>query len=281
MPLTLIYTDFDGTLTGQDGETTTSSDFYQSLFNVSAAGGPQQAELKAPEVLNHLFKKHFGEDGKDSEMLISPQAIDYLKASLSDPDVRLHIVSRNIGDYIRALEKYQEFTAAEIERLTILDARCVPQVSAGKNLNLKYTLVEQHVKQNYKSADIKIGRAYVFDDNRVDCQAMSDALRACDIEPTMIHTFAGGFDWKIYQDALACPPVLSRPSLAAQGVSQVGSANTTPGQLSPTPFFPLNMSRSLMMSKRSARSSFMQSEPSSVDATADNAEDAAARPKNP
>lgn len=212
MRLKLVYSDFDGTLTALNGAASTSSVFYKTLFN-------DDKKIKDSDELQALFTEYF-KDPSDP-MLITPDAVAYLKAALSSPDVRIHIVTRNLAPYIQALLKFQGFTDEQIASLIIMDSKNEPPVSAGVYQSLKYNHVVQQVVQY--AAD-QVVSVHVFDDDIVDGREMAKAIKdTLRMDPTLISQRSGEFKWEIYQMALHS----DEPILQSQPITPLPASEAT------------------------------------------------------
>ena len=118
----LVFTDFDGTVTHREGAGTVFSEFYQSLLDIDESlkgKGYKDAPMK--EDLQSLFEQKFGEYKEDvtftkpdADMLMSADAAAFFREALSNPEVKIHIVTRNRRDYIIALFKYQGFSQQDL-----------------------------------------------------------------------------------------------------------------------------------------------------------------------
>lgn len=55
----------------------------------------------------------------DRGLLMTDEAIDFFHMILNNDEVKVHIISRNREDYIRALFSYHGFSSSELSRLAI------------------------------------------------------------------------------------------------------------------------------------------------------------------
>ncbi|WED43867.1 hypothetical protein [Legionella cardiaca] len=194
MPNIIIYTDFDGTITAKPGNELVFTPFYQSLLEGYEEGKIQKnyktTPLKSSSEIQDLFVKKFGEyDGEsnylreDAEYLMTPEAVSFFHKVLSNPDIKVNIVTRNRSGYIKELFAYHKFTAEEISRLEIHD-------KTGK-----YDAVSSD------SHPEGISHFYVFDDSSEDYGAMYYALTNRGYQQEQIYgrnEAPGQFKWGEY-----------------------------------------------------------------------------------
>lgn len=196
MPKIIIFTDFDGTLSGREGGKTVFEPFYQSLLNGYAPGkilNYRQAPLKDKDTVQSLFEEKFGpynekfnyeQDGADH--LLSPEAVKFLHTMLSNDDVSVQIITKNRQDYIRALLTYQGFSEEELTKLGIFD-------SVRKDMAVKGFLSMQ---------TDTISSIYILDDNLEDFNYMVNAAISFGLAESQIQKYykmPGTFEWATYQ----------------------------------------------------------------------------------
>lgn len=219
----LVFTDFDGTVTHREGAGTVFSEFYQSLLDIDESlkgKGYKDAPMK--EDLQSLFEQKFGEYKEDvtftkpdADMLMSADAAAFFREALSNPEVKIHIVTRNRRDYIIALFKYQGFSQQEIENITIMDS------------GVKYNDVKAELKRHRDKADF----VYVLDDNLGDYTVMKNAVTDNHYAEMQIcggQNRPGEFTWKDYQKELQQffkpLPVTSKETSALAQIQSSGIA---------------------------------------------------------
>ncbi|MDR3503822.1 MAG: hypothetical protein P4L79_14685 [Legionella sp.] len=218
MPKIIIFTDFDGTLSGREGGKTVFEEFYQSLLNGYVPRVSQdyrKPPLKDSDTVQSLFEAQFGPynkkfnyDQPEADLLLSREAVEFLHDMLSNDDVSVQIITRNRADYIRALLTYQGFNAEELNKLGIFD-------SVRKDMAVQGFLSQQ--------TDI-ISSIYVLDDSRADYNYMVNAVASFGFTDEKIqkyHKMPGCFEWGIYQQAihnlLQAPPRVENEKEVQEG----------------------------------------------------------------
>ncbi|MFJ1267197.1 hypothetical protein ACD661_01360 [Legionella lytica] len=194
MPKIIIFTDFDGTLSGREGGKTVFEPFYQSLLNGYVSGVIQdyrQAPLKDSATIQGLFETQFGPyregfdyNQPDADLLLSREAVVFLHDMLNNEDVSVKIITRNRQDYIQALLTYQGFSTEELSKLVISDS-----------------LRKDTAVQRFLSAQPDISTVYVLDDSLTDYNQMVNAVAACripDSQTKKYHKTPGSFEWAVY-----------------------------------------------------------------------------------
>ncbi|MCL5272524.1 MAG: hypothetical protein M1486_04325, partial [Gammaproteobacteria bacterium] len=193
----VIYTDFDGTLTGKVGSATVFSPFYQSLL-AGYSGKIQdykQTPMKPGEEIQQLFVEQFGlfKDGfdysqNDTEMLMSADAVLFLHELLKNDQVTINIITKNRADYITALLKYQGFSEEEINKISIQDS------------GYKFDAVSQSLHSLKERASC----LYILDDDKSnDYPAMYRAAQMNSYPADHIRGYnelPGQFNWSVYQN---------------------------------------------------------------------------------
>jgi 2-hydroxy-3-keto-5-methylthiopentenyl-1-phosphate phosphatase len=196
MPKIIIFTDFDGTLSGREGGKTVFGLFYQSLLNGDVPGVCQdyrKTPLKDSNTVQNLFEvkfgpysKEFNYDQPDADLLLSSEAVEFLHNMLNNDDVSVQIITRNRQDYIRALLTYQGFNPEELNKLGIFD-------SVRKDMAVQGFLSKQTET---------ISTVYVLDDSSTDYNFMVNAVTSFGFTGDQIkkyHKMPGCFEWGTYQ----------------------------------------------------------------------------------
>lgn len=193
----VIYTDFDGTVTGKVGSTTVFSPFYQSLLAGYSAGKIQdykQTAMKSRAEVQQLFEEKFGlfNDSfdytqNDTRMLMSADAVTFFHELLKKEQVTINIITRNRADYITALLSYQGFSEEEIKKISIDDS------------GYKFDAVNRNLNW------LKEKPAYLYildDDGKFDYPAMYEAAQLNSYKADQIRGYnelPGQFNWSTYQ----------------------------------------------------------------------------------
>ncbi|STX28805.1 Dot/Icm T4SS effector [Legionella beliardensis] len=195
MGKTLIYTDFDGTITGRDGSKTVFSTFYASLQQAPDKNNYRLSPLKNNEEVQQLFRTKFGEftsdfdyTKEDADMLMHKDAVIFFHELLQQENVIISIVTKNRADYIQAMLQYQGFSAEEINKINIMDS--------GR----KYTDVNWHIQQ--QKGNESIDSIYIMDDSQADYRAMIQAAQANGYAYCVSahNEGVGQFKWSVYLD---------------------------------------------------------------------------------
>lgn len=214
----VIYTDFDGTLTGKVGSATVFSPFYQSLL-AGYSGKVQdykQTPMKPNEELQQLFVEKFGlfKDGfdysqNDTEMLMSADAVLFLHELLKNDQVTINIITKNRADYITALLKYQGFSEEEINKISIQDS------------GYKFDAVSQSLHSLKERASY----LYILDDDKSnDYPAMYRAAQMNSYHADHIRGYnelPGQFNWSVYQNDILM--LLANKGHNAEAKIEIGS----------------------------------------------------------
>ncbi len=198
----IVCSDFDGTMTRCKGERRVNSDFAKTLFNQ----GPSLFEpvpIKGDEELQRLLNAHFGPYTDkfdwwkpDTELLIDPQALSFLGEFLLNEGVKLFIITRSDPQYVKALLRYQGFTA--FDKIQILTTQN------------KQECVKQHLPHNDGQHHVMI-----IEDHTRECQAMITAAEGNGYsrEYMTVYCFSEGtHQWSEYQTAVYS--ILSGQSVA-------------------------------------------------------------------
>lgn len=191
MPKIAIFTDFDGTLTCREGLKTVNSDFYNSLFYIQQG----QLILKPTKEIQALFVDKFGKyttgfdyKKKDSDILLSLQALTFLTELLKSEHVAINIITKNCKEYVVALLSYHGFTNEDIARIIIKD-------SGDKYKDVKA------IKNEMKPIEGQI-LAYVFDDNKNDMSRMNKALHGTHFQVKTYAKSPRQFKWSDYLEEI-------------------------------------------------------------------------------
>lgn len=165
----ILFTDFDGTITGQAGNATVYTEFYQSLLKGYVKGKKQDYKstpMKSKEDVADLFVDKFGpydpeKDYKDTKFLMGSDEIRFFKAMLCNPYITVHVITKNRREYIEAVFRYQGFSRNEINRLHIVDRGS-----------------KDHAVEQGLSAPLKAGQLiYILDDDKDDHDLMAGAAK--------------------------------------------------------------------------------------------------------
>ncbi|CEG57567.1 hypothetical protein [Legionella fallonii] len=267
MTKVLIFTDFDGTITSKEGSKTVFGEFYQSLMDGYEVGKIQRnykhTPLKSPEEVQKIFEAKFGKydsnfnyTQKDTDVLMSADAVAFFKQALNNSSITVKIITKNRQDYIHALLKYHGFSAEEIGKLTIDDT--------GWKNNAIHTSLRAPENNTSKPTHI-----YILDDNPADFDAMVSAAESPEYgyEATQIKKYnqdAGQFQWAQYQQdiqALFPLPVEEQPITPTPIETGTDSRSTPPIAITedksePVPVEPLAAQRTLKITGTSFAAGF-------------------------
>lgn len=197
----LVFSDFDGTITGRAGKETVFCPFYESLMvDAKTKKSPDDYHspaFKKPHELQSIFEIKFGKydtsfnyNQPDADLLMSADTVAFFKAALNTPEVTINIISKNRKDYIYALFRYHGFTEDEISRLLIDD-------SGWKAVAVYQSLTLPENISNKPSC------LYILDDSSVDFEQMVSTAKnpMFGFLPEQIKEYnkqPGQFDWKQY-----------------------------------------------------------------------------------
>ena len=228
----LICCDFDGTLTHRVGSKTEISPFYQSLFDIQQ----DKFMLKPSEEVQTLFVEKFGEYTpefnykgiKDSDILMSSQAVTFLKELLKSEQVAINIITKNRKEYVEALLTYQGFTKEDIAKITIKDS------------GDKYKDVKERIKEMKPIQGLIF--AYVFDDNKDDMCKMYNALYGKHFEIKTYSKSPRQFKWLEYLKEIM-GKISSEECLTNEVREKIISDTGLRGDPSPSFFPTLNVTR--------------------------------------
>ncbi|HAU1321867.1 TPA: HAD family hydrolase [Legionella pneumophila] len=195
MPKVIIFTDFDGTVTGRSGNETVFTEFYQSLlqgYKKDVEQDYKSTPMKDPIEVQALFEAKFGKynenfdhSQQDADFLMRPEAVAFFHEVLKNDDVTVNIVTKNRVEYIQAVFKYQGFSDEEIRKLTTLES--------GYKFN--------DVNSQLNNQTEKANRIYVLDDSPTDYAAMLHAVKSNGYNDEEIRGYRknpGEFEWSQY-----------------------------------------------------------------------------------
>ncbi|AMP88265.1 HAD family hydrolase [Legionella pneumophila] len=195
MPKVIIFTDFDGTVTGRSGNQTVFTEFYQSLlqgYKMDVEQDYKSTPMKDPIEIQALFEAKFGKynenfdhSQQDADFLMRPEAVAFFHEVLKNDDVTVNIVTKNRVEYIQAVFKYQGFSDEEIRKLTILESG--------------YKFNDVNSRLNHQSE--KANRVYIFDDSPADYAQMLRAVKSNGYNEDEIREYCknpGEFEWSEY-----------------------------------------------------------------------------------
>ncbi|GAN22185.1 hypothetical protein lptwr_00061 [Legionella pneumophila] len=195
MPKVIIFTDFDGTVTGRSGNETVFTEFYQSLlqgYKKDVEQDYKNTPMKDPIEAQALFEAKYGKynenfdhDQQDVDFLMSPEAVAFFHEVLKNDDVTVNIVTKNRAEYIKAVFKYQGFSDEEIEKLTILES------------GYKFNDVNSRLNHPTERAN----RVYILDDSPTDYAEMLRAVKGKGFNEEEIRGYRknpGEFEWSQY-----------------------------------------------------------------------------------
>ncbi|HAT1802690.1 TPA: hypothetical protein I8Z04_001349 [Legionella pneumophila] len=195
MPKVIIFTDFDGTVTGRSGNETVFTEFYQSLlqgYKKDVEQDYKNTPMKDPIEAQALFEAKYGKynenfdhDQQDVDFLMSPEAVAFFHEVLKNDAVTVNIVTKNRAEYIKAVFKYQGFSDEEIEKLTILES------------GYKFNDVNSQLNHPTERAN----RVYILDDSPTDYAEMLRAVKGRGYNEEEIRGYCknpGEFEWSRY-----------------------------------------------------------------------------------
>ncbi|HAZ7573633.1 haloacid dehalogenase-like hydrolase [Legionella sp. PATHC032] len=195
MPKVIIFTDFDGTVTGRSGNETVFTEFYQSLlqgYQKDVEQDYKSTPMKDPIEVKALFEAKFGEynenfdhSQQDVAFLMRPEAVAFFHEVLKNDDVIVNIVTKNRVEYIKAVFKYQGFSDEEISKLTTLESG--------------YKFNDVNSRLNHQTE--KANRVYILDDSPTDYAEMLRAVKGNGYNEEEIRGYSkdpGEFEWSQY-----------------------------------------------------------------------------------
>ncbi|HAT8177967.1 TPA: hypothetical protein JA361_00515 [Legionella pneumophila] len=195
MSKVIIFTDFDGTVTGRSGNETVFTEFYQSLlqgYKKDVEQDYKSTPMKDPIEVQSLFEAKFGKydesfdhSQQDVELLMSPEAVAFFHEVLKNDDVTVNIVTKNRVEYIKAVFKYQGFSDEEIKKLTTLESG--------------YKFHDVNSQLNHQTE--KANSVYILDDSAADYAEMLRAVKGKGYNEEEIHGYSknpGKFEWLQY-----------------------------------------------------------------------------------
>jgi hypothetical protein len=186
-PVVRFYFDFDGTLTSLPGASLVFTPFYKSCvgnYNDIYAKKYNKKykpsdfanlHLSADVILEKLHGQNNNPNAIDFEM--RPACVSLLQYLLSDNNnftADIHIVSKNIGEYITAVLMHHGFTENELSKLTIHDIVADKQIVVAD--------IEKVSKKRPASV-------LAFDDNESDLTSMWVGCLNANYDDENIHIF--------------------------------------------------------------------------------------------
>ncbi len=200
-PMIRLYLDFDGTLTGLDGQHTIgATQFYRSLLKDPSKlqdYDKLSTEFHKEEVLVALMKHHFdsynpSQNPIERKMRMQNSAFAFVKTMLEKhPKVQINIISRNREEYIRAMFLYMGLKPEDLANIHIYGVNKLLDVEHSKRATVSQ--LEERYKGQPKA---KLGAC--FDDDETDSKGMADALTASSHFENVLYLNnpVGGFNWK-------------------------------------------------------------------------------------
>ncbi|HAT7073386.1 TPA: hypothetical protein JAN90_11580 [Legionella pneumophila] len=195
MPKVIIFTDFDGTVTGRSGNETVFTEFYQSLlqgYKKDVEQDYKNTPMKDPIEAQALFEAKYGKynenfdhDQQDVDFLMRPEAVAFFHEVLKNDDVTVNIVTKNRVEYIKAVFKYQGFSDEEISKLTTLESG--------------YKFNDVNSRLNHQTE--KANQVYILDDSPTDHAEMLRAVKGKGYNEEEIRGYCknpGEFEWSQY-----------------------------------------------------------------------------------
>ncbi|BCZ95839.1 HAD family hydrolase [Legionella pneumophila serogroup 1] len=210
MPKVIIFTDFDGTVTGRSGNETVFTEFYQSLlqgYQKDVEQDYKSTPMKDPIEVQALIEAKFGEysenfdhSQQDVDFLMRPEAVAFFHEVLKNDDVTVNIVTKNRVEYIKAVFKYQGFSDEEISKLTTLESG--------------YKFNDVNSRLNHQTE--KANRVYILDDSPTDYAEMLRAVKGKGYNEEEIRGYRknpGEFEWSQYLEDVRemFPPKVTPP----------------------------------------------------------------------
>jgi 2-hydroxy-3-keto-5-methylthiopentenyl-1-phosphate phosphatase len=189
-----IYLDFDGTVTGRNGQKTVVDPLFQSL-QTNQDDAFYEANFKKDDDVLKLLKDGFQNEA-NKNMQISTAARDFLLEMLNQK-AEIIFISKNREEYIRPLLKLAGLENEQIAGIKIYDAKKIyinkkPDEKKREEPVTKGTFIRYHEKEAGKAAMV-----VVCDDDPTDYARMRDALKASYSDAQVIgHNLeTGKFDW--------------------------------------------------------------------------------------
>ncbi|HAT1820971.1 TPA: hypothetical protein JAZ42_04270 [Legionella pneumophila] len=210
MSKVIIFTDFDGTVTGRSGNETVFTEFYQSLlqgYQKDVEQDYKSTPMKDPIEVQALIEAKFGEysenfdhSQQDVDFLMRPEAVAFFHEVLKNDDVTVNIVTKNRVEYIKAVFKYQGFSDEEISKLTTLESG--------------YKFNDVNSRLNHQTE--KANRVYILDDSPTDYAEMLRAVKGKGYNEEEIRGYRknpGEFEWSQYLEDVReiFPPKVTPP----------------------------------------------------------------------
>ncbi|KTD76608.1 sulfite exporter TauE/SafE family protein [Legionella waltersii] len=226
----VVFSDFDGTITGRAGKKLVFTPFYQSLL-IGYKDGEINWEYKdtpmiSEEQLLARFTEKFGPYNPhivyskvDCDILISNSAVEFFHRVLKNPHVKVSVITKNRIEYTNALFKYQGFNEEEIKNLHIID----------KYLYNKGFEVQSQLSALPEKADW----IYILDDDEVDFASMCEGAQNSGYLDQQIRKYnlsPGAFDWATYLVDIEHLTSLKKHSENPQTESNASSTTSVSGE---------------------------------------------------
>lgn len=177
--------DFDGTLTGSDGQQTINTLLYKQLTTEGRFGSPFKSESEMLKILEQEFKIQ----KERSPQRLTESAIDFLM-NVTDKDAKsadIVIISRNFEAYVRVMIKYElmqkGISDQEIE-VCLNKIKVMDRVSLGSGVPLEKGVAAKKFLEGYRGEDISI---HALDDDIKDGRAMEAAAKTVTTDVSYHH----------------------------------------------------------------------------------------------
>lgn len=144
----ILCLDFDGTLTNVPGREMVNSEFYKSL-QVDPGNPYTTAIFKSN--LQEIFDRHFSDPNSSKDPLISESALRFLKEALKHREIQINIISRNRGDFIKAVMRHQGLTEEQISSIQFHIMKDKQKVISEMSLVRKMVLICDDSQEDHDS----------------------------------------------------------------------------------------------------------------------------------
>ncbi len=195
----VVYFDFDGTLTGCDGQTIWPYGICSRFETADTA--EKRTELWQDEQIMDKVEQ-FESAQSSLSMNMTPKAVDMLKyLNEQKPAIKVVIVSRNYGNYILAQLEKAGISEEIHQHFTIYDRK----PSRGFDNGFTHLGEAKNAAVNdYESQKgTEPGARFIFDDSKTDNEKMKNALLETETisheEITAVWAAPGTFDYPEYQ----------------------------------------------------------------------------------
>jgi hypothetical protein len=226
----LVFSDFDGTITGRAGKRLVFSSFYQSLLIGYKEGEINWNYKDSPilpesQLLTQFTKKfgpydtNFDYSKEDSDILISKSAVKFFHQVLKNSRVKITVITKNRIEYTNTLFKYQGFNEEEIQNLHIVD-----KYMYSKGFEVGMQLADLPEKASW---------VYVLDDDEDDFTSMCEGVGNSGYIEKQIRKYnlnPGTFDWGTYLVDIEYLTSLQERSDDLQIESSVSSPSSVSGE---------------------------------------------------